>query len=65
MAFLIRLTSSQEPKNRKVCFTASDLTDRLLPGALRAAYTQKRALSVDDLVEQAKIVEATPKFGGN
>lgn len=62
---LVKLTGPKEPKNQGIGFTASDLTDRLLPSALRTAFTQKRALAVADLIEQARLIEATPKFGGS
>src|SRR6266702_5262836 len=53
IAELVRLTGPDEPKNKNVPFTASDLTDRLLPAALRSAYSERRALDVRDLIEQA------------
>ena len=61
---LVRLTGPEEPKNVGVRFTSSDLTDRLLPGALRAAYRDDRALTPKDLVDQAQVLAATPQFGG-
>ena len=57
---LVRLTGPSEPKNKAVPFTASDLTDRLLPAALRCAYSEKRALEVRDLIDQAQMLEPTP-----
>ncbi len=57
---LVRLTGPNEPKNKGVPFTASDLTDRLLPAALRCAYSERRALEVPDLIEQAQMLEPTP-----
>ncbi len=57
---LVRLTGPNEPKNKGVPFTASDLTDRLLPAALRCAYSERRALEVRDLIEQARMLEPTP-----
>ena len=63
VAELVRLTGPNEPKNKGVPFTASDLTDRLLSAALRCAYSQRRALEAHDLIEQAKILEPTPKPG--
>jgi AAA+ superfamily predicted ATPase len=61
---LVRLTGAGDPKNSGTGFTASDLTDRLLPSALRAAYTANRPLGAEDLTEQARLIEATPPFGG-
>ncbi len=57
---LVELTGSCEQKNKGIPFTASDLTDRLLPAALRQAYSQGRALEVRGLIEQAQILEPTP-----
>lgn len=61
---LVRLTGQEEQKNGGVPFTSSDLTDRLLPGALRAAFRDDRPLTSKDLEDQAKILAATPRFGG-
>jgi AAA+ superfamily predicted ATPase len=60
---LVDLTGPEEPKNSGVPFTSSDLTDRLLPGALRAAYRDGRALSPEDLVNLSEVLVATPPFG--
>jgi AAA+ superfamily predicted ATPase/predicted DNA-binding protein len=60
LADLVRLTGPSEPKNKGVSFTASDLTDRLLPAALRSAYSEKRALQVRDIIKQAQMLEPTP-----
>jgi hypothetical protein len=60
---LVHLTGSQEPKNEGISFTASDLTNRLFMGALREAFSQKRELKVDDLLEQANHLTPTPKMG--
>src|SRR5712692_4225160 len=60
---LVRLTGPNEPKNKGGPFTASDLTDRLLPAALRCAYSERRALEVRDLIEQARMLEPTPLHG--
>lgn len=57
---LVRLTGPHEPKNKGVPFTASDLTDRLLPAALRRAYSERRALEASDFLEQAQVLEPTP-----
>jgi len=60
---LVRLTGPNEPKNKGLPFTASDLTDQLLPAALRRAYSERRALEVHDLIEQAQMLEPTPIHG--
>jgi SpoVK/Ycf46/Vps4 family AAA+-type ATPase len=63
LAQLVRLTGENEAKNKGVQFTASDITERLLAGALRKAYTEKRALAPKDLLELATALAATPKMG--
>ena len=65
IAMLVQLTGSNEPKNKGVSFTASDLTDRLLPAALRQAYRERRALKVCDLIEQAQVLEPTLPYGAS
>ena len=60
---LVRLTGEREPKNEGTPFTASDITDRLLPGALRQAYSLDRELRLEDLLEQARSVKPTPRMG--
>jgi SpoVK/Ycf46/Vps4 family AAA+-type ATPase len=59
---LIRLTGESDPRNQGVPFTASDLTDRLLPGALRHAYSAQRALTCDDILSEAAVIVATPAW---
>jgi AAA+ superfamily predicted ATPase len=56
---LVRLTGPSISKNKGVPFTASDLTDRLLPAALRRAYSGRRALNVYDLIDQAQTLMPT------
>jgi AAA+ superfamily predicted ATPase len=63
LAALTRLTGEMEKKNCGVPFTASDLTDRLLPAALRTAFAANRALTAGDLISQAEGLSATPPFG--
>lgn len=62
---LIHLTSEKHPKNKKIRFTASDLTDRLLSGAFRRAYKENRAFTANDLLAEAEIIESTPQIGTN
>ncbi len=50
-------------KNKHIRFTASDVTDRLLAGAFRRAYREKRPFTVEDLMAEARIVESTPQIG--
>lgn len=63
VAELVRLTGEQEPKNRGVPFTSSDITDRLLTAALREAYTYDRRLRYEDIVGQARTIEPSPRMG--
>jgi hypothetical protein len=58
---LVRLTGGGDGDG-KVPFTASDLIDRLLPGALRVAYAADRPLAAEDLISQARAMAATPPF---
>ena len=41
-------------------FTASDVTDRLIPAALRDAYAADRPLVAEDLLRHAEVMEPTP-----
>jgi len=59
---IVRLTGEREPKNKGVPFTASDITDRVLPNALREAYAQDRPLRVEDVIEQARVLAPTPRM---
>jgi hypothetical protein len=65
MKTLLKLTSESDPQNGGICFTSSDITDRLLPAALRVAFSANRALNVADIVAAAKQTSATPRFGGH
>jgi AAA+ superfamily predicted ATPase len=65
MKILLKLTSESEPHNGGISFTSSDITDRLLPAALRVAFSEKRALAVADIIAAAKQTAATPRFGGH
>jgi len=60
---LVRLTGEREQKNDEIPFTASDITDQLLPAALREAYSQDRGLRFEDLLEQARSIKPTPRMG--
>ena len=63
VAELVRLTGEQEPKNRGIPFTSSDITDRLLTAALREAYTHDRKLRYEDILDQARTIEPSPRMG--
>jgi AAA+ superfamily predicted ATPase len=60
---LVRLTGEREQKNEGIPFTASDITDLLLPAALRETYSQDRRLRFEDLLEQARSIKPTPRMG--
>jgi SpoVK/Ycf46/Vps4 family AAA+-type ATPase len=55
---LVRQTGPSVKKNKGVGFTASDITDRLLPSALREAYSNNRPIVADDLI--ALVTELLP-----
>lgn len=57
---LVSLTGRDGRYKSSASFTASDITDRLLPAALRDAYAQKRRLTAEDLVCHAKTMLPTP-----
>jgi AAA+ superfamily predicted ATPase len=59
VAELVSLTG-KGGKHKSASFTASDITDRLLPASLRQAYAEKRRLTPDDLVLHAKTMLPTP-----
>jgi len=63
VAELVRLTGEQEPKNRGVPFTSSDITDRLLTAALREAYTHDQKLRYEDILDQARTLGPSPRMG--
>ncbi len=65
LEMLVALTGEKEPKNKGIAFTASDLTERLLAGALREAYSHDKPLTFDDLLSQARALSPTPPMGGN
>jgi SpoVK/Ycf46/Vps4 family AAA+-type ATPase len=57
---LVALTGHDAKEKCHATFTASDITDRLIPAALRDAYSEDRALTPDDLLRHAKTMEPTP-----
>jgi SpoVK/Ycf46/Vps4 family AAA+-type ATPase len=63
VAELMKLTGPKAPKNHGVTFTASDITERLLPAALRDAYSADRKLVFDDLLRHAHDLRPTPAMG--
>lgn len=61
---LVALTGHDAKKKYRATFTASDITDRLIPAALRDAYSEDRPLTAEDLLRHAKTMEPTPMMGG-
>ena len=57
---LVALTGHDAKKKYRATFTASDITDRLIPAALKDAYSEDRPLTAEDLLRHAKIIEPTP-----
>ena len=61
---LVALTGHDADKKFGARFTSSDITDRLLPAALRDAYSGDRALTAEDLFNHAKVMHPTPLMNG-
>lgn len=59
---LVELTGTAREGSGGLPFTASDVTDRLLPMALRAAYVAGRKLTPEDLLKAAAELTPTPRF---
>lgn len=57
---LVAATGAEAQKKFGAIFTWSDITDRLVPAAMRDAYAARRALTVADLVQHAREMEPTP-----
>lgn len=57
---LVRLTGPSAKKNKGIGFTPSDITDRLLPSALREAYHHGRPITADDLIALVSEIEPSP-----
>lgn len=61
VARLVARTGEAAPQNDRVPFTASDITDRLLAAALRAAYVAQRPLVAEDLLAAADAIRPAPR----
>ncbi|WP_425619070.1 AAA family ATPase [Anatilimnocola sp. NA78] len=61
---LVALTGNEAMKKYGATFTASDITDRLIPAALKDAYSEDRPLVAEDLLRHAKAMEPTPMMAG-
>jgi AAA+ superfamily predicted ATPase len=57
---LVTLTGRDAQKKYDATFTASDVTDRLIPAALRDAYAANRSLVAEDLLRHARVMVPTP-----
>lgn len=62
VAELVSLTGKGAKQKSNATFTASDITDRLLPAAIREAYAENRRLTADDLVRHARTMLPTPSI---
>jgi hypothetical protein len=58
----VRQTGPTAKKNKSVGFTASDITDRLLPSALREAYSHARPITPADLIALASEMLPSPRM---
>lgn len=61
---LVTFTGHDAEKKFGARFTCSDISDRLVPAALRDAYAENRALTADDLIKHAKLLHPTPLMNG-
>jgi hypothetical protein len=60
---MIEFETSESPsRNDGVPFTSSDITDRLIPTAIRACIKRQTALNAALLVEVAKEINSSPQF---
>jgi len=57
---LVAATGPDAEKKNGVAYTWSDITDRLIPAALRDAYASRRPLAAADIVQHAHEMEPTP-----
>ncbi|MBL8798023.1 MAG: AAA family ATPase [Planctomycetia bacterium] len=60
---LVLATGAEAEKKFGASYTWSDITDRLIPSALREAYTARRPLTAADLLQHARDLEPTPAMG--
>lgn len=57
---LVATTGVEAQKKYGATFTSSDITDRVVPAALREAYAAGRPLSAADIIQHARDLEPTP-----
>ena len=61
---LVNATGAEAEKKYGATFTWSDITDRLVPAAMRDAYAERRPLNAEDVVRHAHELEPTPLMNG-
>jgi SpoVK/Ycf46/Vps4 family AAA+-type ATPase len=61
---LVAATGPEAEKTYGATYTWSDITDRLIPAALRDAYAGRRALAAADIIKHAREMEPTPLMQG-
>jgi AAA+ superfamily predicted ATPase len=61
---LVAATGSEAKRKYGATFTWSDITDRLVPAAVRDAFAAGRLLSAVDIVQHAQEMEPTPLMQG-
>ena len=62
---LVAATGLEAERKYGATFTWSDITDRLVPAAVRAAFAAGRPLSAADIVQHAQEMEPTPLMQGS
>jgi AAA+ superfamily predicted ATPase len=61
---LVAATGANSEKRYGATFTWSDITDRLIPAAVREAYAARHPLAAVDLIAHAREMEPTPLMQG-
>jgi AAA+ superfamily predicted ATPase len=61
---LVAATGADAEKTYGAIYTWSDITDRLIPAALRDAYAARRPLAAADILAHARQMEPTPLMHG-
>ncbi|QDV26058.1 ATP-binding protein [Aureliella helgolandensis] len=56
------VSATGESGNGHERFTASDITDRLIPAAIKMSYLSKTAVTADTLIEAAQAMKPTPRI---
>jgi AAA+ superfamily predicted ATPase len=57
---LVAATGAEAQKKYGATFTWSDVTDRLVPAAMRDAYADRRPMTAEDIIHHAREMEPTP-----